>query len=56
MQLETKKPVDARFSAAGTVGKDPMRVDAAVVTDLQRCRVNEGDAAAPPLSRLQVAA
>jgi hypothetical protein len=56
VELEAEEPVHTRLAAAGAPREDLMGVDAAVVADLQRSRVDKRDAAALPFPALQVAA
>src|SRR4051794_10247976 len=56
MQLETEEPIHTGFTAPGASLKDPVRVNAPIVADLEACGINERDAATAPFPALQVAA
>jgi hypothetical protein len=54
MQLEAVEPADRGFAAAGVDGEDLVLTDARVLTDGERCRVDEADAGARPELGIQI--
>lgn len=42
MELEAKKPTQRRFAPCSQASKDAMTLNAAIMTDRQRSRINEG--------------
>jgi len=54
MQFEAVKPIDRILAALGQSSKDPMVVDAAVVTDHQFGRIDKREAVTRPSTGLQV--
>ena len=53
MKLEAKEPSGGSFSSLSKSGHHAMRVDAKVVTDAQRRRINEVDAGTVSFSRVE---
>lgn len=56
MQFEAEEPINLRFAACGDVLEYLVALNAAIVTDTQRCGIHQADATARLKARTQVGA